>query len=400
MCLGQIALKSQGAIPERDTIRSVSELRKTLIHISEIPDSTERDTQISQLWHRLGSYNQIPFKANDSVAFLFRGTAKSVKWAGDFNRWSANGSDFEGTPIGGTDIWFLAKKFPADARLDYKISVDGKLIPDPENPFIQYSGFGPNSELRMPAWVFPSETSTVKGITTGSVSGARTIISHEKNLSYAVSYTVYTPYNYGSLSSLPVIYVTDGHEYSDEKQGAMINTLNNLIYEKKIEPVIAVFIDPRQPENPGNNRRMNEYRANARFAGFVADELVPFIDANYKTAPRPEKRAIIGASLGGWNSAYFGLKRSDVFGLLIIHSPSSNQAIIDDFAAAEKLPLRIFMSTGLINDTESQARKLKSVFEAKGYPLVYIEVNEGHSWGNWKALIDKPLIWFFPYHSR
>lgn len=373
----------------------MSGLRERLILISGIADTSDRNNQISQLWLNLKIRNQIPFAIDDSVAFLFRGTATSVKWVGDFNRWSSNGDDYAGTQIGATGIWFLAKKFPADARLDYKISVDGKLIADPANPFIQYSGFGPNSELRMPAWEFPSETVALSGVQTGSLSENKIIKSSEKNLNYRVSYRVYTPYNYDNLDNLPVIYVTDGHEYANERQGSMVSTLDNLIFQKKITPIIAVFIDPRQPENPGNNRRMAEYRANDKFAGFVADELVQHIDANYKTAPDPDKRAILGASLGGWNSAYFGFTRSDIFRLIVIHSPSSNQAIIDGFKESEKLPLEIFMSTGLINDTESQAGKLKAVFEEKGYPLMYIEVNEGHSWGNWRALIDDPLIWFF-----
>ena len=38
---------------------------------------------------------------------------------------------------------------------------------------------------------------------------------------------------------------------------------------------------------------------------------------------------------------------------------------------------------------------MKQVFEDKGYPLQYLEVNEGHSWGNWRALIDDPLRFFW-----
>jgi enterochelin esterase-like enzyme len=175
----------------------------------------------------------------------------------------------------------------------------------------------------------------------------------------------------------------------------MITVLDNLIYRKMIEPVIAVFIDPRNPSNLSLNRRMSEYRANIKFADFVADELVTHIDSNYKTDSDPAKRAIMGTSLGGWNSAFFGLMRHDVFGLVAIHSPSSNQAIISGYAEAERLPLKIFMSTGLINDTGQQAQQLRDVFNGKGYPLLYKEVNEGHSWGNWRALIDDPLMWFF-----
>ena len=53
------------------------------------------------------------------------------------------------------------------------------------------------------------------------------------------------------------------------------------------------------------------------------------------------------------------------------------------------------MSTGVIFDTEESARKMKKIFDEKGYPLKYFEVNEGHSWGNWRGLLDDMLIYFF-----
>lgn len=39
---------------------------------------------------------------------------------------------------------------------------------------------------------------------------------------------------------------------------------------------------------------------------------------------------------------------------------------------------------------------MRSVMQEKGYPLEYIEVNQGHSWGNWRALLEEPLVYFFP----
>jgi enterochelin esterase family protein len=126
---------------------------------------------------------------------------------------------------------------------------------------------------------------------------------------------VYTPYGYDDMQDLPVVYVTDGHEYADDKLGAMLIVMDNLIHQNVISPIIAVFIDPREPGNTSNNRRMSEYVENINFANFVSDELVPQIDANYKTNPDPDYRAILGTSLGGWNSAFFGLNRSETFHL-------------------------------------------------------------------------------------
>ena len=68
--------------------------------------------------------------------------------------------------------------------------------------------------------------------------------------------------------------------------------------------------------------------------------------------------------------------------------------VINNFNTSDMLPLKLYMSTGVIYDTQEQARSMKTVLDGKQYPLLYKEVNEGHSWGNWRALIDEPLIYF------
>jgi enterochelin esterase family protein len=178
----------------------------------------------------------------------------------------------------------------------------------------------------------------------------------------------------------------------------MTAVLDNLISEKRSKPVIAIFIDPRSSPNPGGtNRRASEYMMNKKYADFVCDELVPAIDSNYKTIKSPEARAILGTSLGGINSAYFGYSRSDVFRLIGINSPAFwyKEEIFSLYENGAVLPLKIFMSTGTINDTQPEAKRMKALFDVKGYPNLYIEVPEGHSWGNWRALLDEMLICFF-----
>lgn len=53
------------------------------------------------------------------------------------------------------------------------------------------------------------------------------------------------------------------------------------------------------------------------------------------------------------------------------------------------------MSTGTIFDTQERARAMRDILTTKGYPLRYVEVNQGHSWGNWRELMDEPLLFFF-----
>jgi enterochelin esterase family protein len=383
--------------PDHDykTFVSVKELQLKLVALARLADSTTRIQRLNALWDSLKANAEIPFRRNDTALFLYKGNGiNTIRWAGDFNGWNANASGWSGERLSGTNIWWLLKTFPTDARLDYKVIVNGNWLLDTDNPYTQYSGFGPNSELRMPQWTFPEETQLQNGVLRGTLSEPLLINSSTQNLGYQIRYRVYTPNNYANLNRLPVVYVTDGHEYADDRLGAMLIVMDNLISQGKIKPVMAVFIDPRDPAT-GNNRRMNEYRANIKFANFVADELVPAVDQAFKTDTSSHQRAILGTSLGGWNAAYFGLMRPDRFRLIGIHSPAFDNTIIQNYQNTPRLPLKIYMSTGTIFDTQVQARSMKAVLDEKAYPLRYTEVNQGHSWGNWRALIDEPLMYFF-----
>jgi enterochelin esterase-like enzyme len=55
----------------------------------------------------------------------------------------------------------------------------------------------------------------------------------------------------------------------------------------------------------------------------------------------------------------------------------------------------VFITTCVINDTESYANQLEQILISKNVAYQYIKVNEGHSWGNWSALLDDILLYFY-----
>jgi enterochelin esterase family protein len=246
----------------------------------------------------------------------------------------------------------------------------------------------------MPAWKFPYETQLAADVIRGTLTD--NILINSQKLGYSINYKVYTPFNYALHESLPVIYVTDGHEYADSDKGAMLNILDNLIYAGEIRPVMAVFIDPREPGKDASNRRMREYVCNQQFADFLGDELVPLIDKSYKTHACPDDRVILGTSLGGMNAAWVGAVRINDFHLLGINSPAFNTTVIETFGKLDWFPFRIYMTTGTLFDTREQALGMKKILDANKVDYEYVEVNEGHSWGNWRALLDDMLRYFFP----
>lgn len=367
---------------------------------SQQSDTTQRRKEIDMLWTELQGQHSIPLIKEDSVLFLFRGEANSVVWMGDFNAWGYDKKfNNKGIQIPNTTIWILKAKFPKDARLDYKIFVNGSSwILDPENPNQQWSGVGggsPNSELRMPEWKEDPIQVTRPEVARGSVRSD--LLFNSKVLGYQVTYSIYLPANYSNDQMLATIYVTDGYEYMAPRLGNMTTVLDNLIHDKKINPVLAVFVDNREPVNRSNNKRMQELAMNKLYLEFFVKELIPEIEKKYAAQSDSRHRAVMGNSMGGLTATYFAFERPDIFGLAGIQSPAFwTKPQIYSLCSNSKNPeMKISMTSGLINDTSEESRKMKAILEASACEHHYREVNEGHSWGNWRNLIDDILIDLF-----
>lgn len=374
---------------------------KTIRSLYASPEEAE------QQWSLLVDKEQVPFVTGDSVAFLYHGEAKSVAWMGDFNGWGYDKKfNNKGSRIPGTTLWLLKTSFPADARLDYKIVVnETNLLLDPVNPHQQWSGVGggsPNSELRMPLWKPEAITQFNETIPHGKTT--RDILIHSTVLGYQLTYTIYTPPGYNATANMayPVLYVTDGYEYLHEQMGNMPVVLDNLIHAKKIKPVIVVFIDHREPVNRSNNRRMQELAMNEQYRAFVTTELIPDIEKQYPVSRNPKERAILGTSMGGLTAAYFAFSKPDFFGLAGIQSPAFwfKPEIYTLCDHAANPAVKVFLTTGTINDTQEGVEKMKTILNRNTCQYGFKQVNQGHSWGNWRDLTDDILIYFFPAFSE
>lgn len=371
-----------------------SEFTSTIQNL-QYGDSLTRE----RLWDQLRSSKKIPLTSHDSVAFMFRGKANSVSWMGDFNAWGYDKKLSVQGRLFGKDLWILKASFPKDARLDYKILLNGSdWRLDPINPFQQWSGVGggsPNSELRMPMWKEDSALAPNQIANGGELSDD--ILFFSASLGYQVMFKIFTPPQYETLQGLPIIYVTDGYEYLHPKLGNMVAVLNNLILAKKIQPIVVVFVDHREPVNRSNNRRMEELAINPKYLSFFTDELVPHVEKNLKVSGKPSERGILGTSMGGLTAAYFAFSKSDVFGLCGIQSPSFNNRpkIYTICDSPESPKIKVSMTSGVIHDASDGTRKMRAILENNACVYHYKEVNEGHSWGNWRNLIDDILIDLF-----
>jgi len=334
-----------------------------------------------------------PLVEDTTVHFVYQGTSRQVTVPSDLNSWNATADTM--VRIEGTDLFYLSKNVHRAARFEYKFVVDSSWILDPLNRQQAIGGYGPNSEVRMSAYVPPEEILPRKDSAHGSID---TIFFRSKVLGRTHPVFVYLPKEYKHSSrTYPSIWVTDGGEYLS--LALMNNVLDNMIADGRIEPVVGVFVDPRtDPRDSGTSMRMHDYTMSDTFAKALTVELLPHLLRKYRISTAPEQTAIMGASLGGLISTYIAYTKPEVFGLAAAQSPSfwwNNDTIIHLVRTGKTKKIRFYIDTGTIADALAESRRMKAALETKGYELSYAEYPEGHNWVNWRARLDDILLYFW-----
>ena len=366
---------------------SAQTFQKFIQYLDGLPQN-ERQAKVDRF---IGAIRTYPYIEADTIChFIYQGDATSVKVAGDFTDWQPTTSM---THIPGTNFWYSTITFEPDARLDYKFVINTTdWILDPANPKTCLGGFGPNSELRMPAYHTPPENEYYPGIQHGTMWDS---VFYSKSLGDSRTVKVYLPPGYGHHAEVyPVILFHDGQDYISF--GAINNILDYLIAQHQIAEVIAIFVPPvnREPEYIG--KKIDAY------CSFIAGELMTEIDRKFTTSKDPHQRAVGGVSNGGNISLYLGLKHPEVFGKILAQSSSIFPFVMNGFKKSSKLDIQFYIDIGKydISVLIPLAKELKQILENKNYVFQHKEWHEGHSWGNWKAHLSLPLKQFFPYSKK
>ena len=135
---------------------------------------------------------------------------------------------------------------------------------------------------------------------------------------------VYTPpgYDTNSREKYPVVYIQHGggeDETGWAVQGKTDIILDNLIAEGKAKPMIVV-ISNGNVTAPGRTFGGYSSKGMAPFKEEMTKNIVPFVDANYRTLPDADNRAICGLSMGGGQSFFVGLESPEYFGSVGVFS--------------------------------------------------------------------------------
>jgi enterochelin esterase-like enzyme len=93
--------------------------------------------------------------------------------------------------------------------------------------------------------------------------------------------------------------------------------LDRLIATGKMLPMIVVM--PDCWTRYGGSQYLNS-SALGRYEDYLITEIIPFVDAHYRTLPGAAHRAIMGKSSGGYGALVQGMHHPEVFGAVACHS--------------------------------------------------------------------------------
>jgi enterochelin esterase family protein len=144
---------------------------------------------------------------------------------------------------------------------------------------------------------------------------------------------------------------------------------------------------------------MKDYWANDAFADFMAKELVPFVDARYRTRADRNSRALLGASLGGVISVWTGLRHADTFARIGGQSTSfqiENERVVGALSRLETdsrvRPLKFYFDVGRMEPILSVNRRVRVMLASRGYAVAYAEAEAGHNWTSWRDRLANAFL--------
>jgi enterochelin esterase-like enzyme len=215
----------------------------------------------------------------------------------------------------------------------------------------------------------------------------------------------------------PVLYLNDGQNLFDAsasltgEEWRVDETVSDLIARGKIPPIIVVGID-----HGGRRARAREYLPwvddtlqppepdpqGKLYPPFLLDEVVPFVEKNYRVLPGAMNRALGGSSYGAGIALYTVIRRPRSFGALLLESPSiyaDQYRLLKEAKQVRAWPQRIYVGTGTVNEPVKDVQWLKDFFQKAGLResrlRVTIKPGADHSEKSWGERLAAALEFLF-----
>ena len=222
------------------------------------------------------------------------------------------------------------------------------------------------------------------------------------------------PHNYYQISKrYPVLYLQDGQNLYDEDApfgNWGINKKLAVLMQQGRGEIIVVGIDH------GERERVTEYipvehlelgigkGEGTKYVEFMRDTLKPYVDKHFRTLPESKYTGVGGSSMGGLISLYAGLYAPEVFGRLLIFSPSLwiYPDLFEEIQTNFNIKnLKIYIYAGG-DESETmipKVKKLQKILDQQQANNIKTELvinpKGKHTEACWRAEFGQGVVWLF-----
>lgn len=335
----------------------------------------------------------------DSVTFrLSANYATVVSLSGNWD------PTYGSTPMkkGNDGVWELTMALPEPEIYTYNFIVDGVSVNDPQNYMVQRDGTRYLNMLLVPG----ARTDAYKE------TAHRGTVSYKwydsKILGINRRVTVYTPYGYEtSGKKYPVLYLLHGAGGDEEawsSMGRAAQILDNLIEQGKAEPMIVVMPNGNPGQQAALTMGLPQSQINFRDPQFanayvrsLCEEIVPFIQKQYRVIAKPEKRAIAGLSMGGGHTIAASQLYPSMFDYIcpLSMGAAPSEESLKQLQGLKKDGYKLYwLACGNTDFLFERAKQLDQTLTEQGLQHTFYVSEGGHTWANWRLYLQTfaPLL--------
>jgi enterochelin esterase family protein len=321
-----------------------------------------------------------------------------------------------------TGVWEVTVGPIDPGAYRYNFNIDGVATIDPRNPAISESNNNVWSLVVVPG----SDVYDTKDVPRGSVAE---VTYYSKSLGRFRRMHVYTPPGYEvGRDRYPVFYLLHGAGDNDDawtSVGRAGFILDNLLAAKKVRPMVVVM-------PAGHTTRTNQpggvvgRAATDEFVNDFVNDVMPYVQKNYRVLTDRANSAIAGLSMGGNHAIHVAIPRLEKFGYVGVYSsgllgafpelggrgrggrgaappaapgatpppppPTADEwskahaAKLGDPALKKGLKL-LWFATGKEDFLLTTTQATVELFKKHGFAPVFKETEGGHTWINWRIYL-------------
>ncbi|MBN1819524.1 MAG: esterase [Prolixibacteraceae bacterium] len=317
---------------------------------------------------------------------------------------------------GDSGIWSITVEGLAPNLYTYVFLVNGMRVLDPQNPQVMREGAGSDNYVIVPGK--ESEVYTVQDVPHGTLSS---VWYPSPTLDKNRRMSVYTPPGYEEGDKeYPVFYLlhgAGGNEDSWPSLGRANCILDNLIADGIAKPMIVVITNgnswsaaaPGEAPAGENAERLKGPGSGDRngFENSLVNDVIPFIEKNYRVIADKDHRAIAGLSMGGMHTQTITNSNPGIFSYIGVMSAGlrnnprfggnnyDQEAHIKQLKALQESGVKLYWIGCGEEDTAKEINiALRKLYDDLGFKYVYRESPGGHTWANWRLYLSElaPLL--------